>query len=142
MADPPRSIWIHPYEDEQYLQHHPEDRGKLEAWFGPNSRSPSPSGHYPTPAMPATDERGIGGDRTLMAEREREMLDERRFGRELGGGPSGGLFGERSFGDRGFGGGGLLGGLSVDLFFSISIYCISMLNLIFHSAEMNASTAG
>lgn len=117
LADPPRSIWIHPYEDEQYLQHHPEDRGKLEAWFGPNSRSPSPSGHYPTPAMPMTDEHSIGGDRALMA--ERELIDERRSGRELGGGPLGGLFGERSFGDRGlgdrgFGGGGLLGGLSVD----------------------------
>ncbi|KAJ4485962.1 hypothetical protein J3R30DRAFT_3680447 [Lentinula aciculospora] len=43
LENPPRSIWIHPYEDEQYLQQHPEDRGKLEAWMTARSRSPSPS---------------------------------------------------------------------------------------------------
>ncbi|KAF5385519.1 hypothetical protein D9757_005410 [Collybiopsis confluens] len=28
-ANPPRSIWTHPYQDEQYLQEHPESREKL-----------------------------------------------------------------------------------------------------------------
>ncbi|KAK1228623.1 hypothetical protein PQX77_008217 [Marasmius sp. AFHP31] len=28
-ANPPRSIWTHPYEDEQYLQEHPEAREKV-----------------------------------------------------------------------------------------------------------------
>ncbi|ETW86955.1 hypothetical protein HETIRDRAFT_406787 [Heterobasidion irregulare TC 32-1] len=28
-ADPPRSIWIHPYEDEQYLSEHPDVKEKI-----------------------------------------------------------------------------------------------------------------
>ncbi|ESK98061.1 hypothetical protein Moror_497 [Moniliophthora roreri MCA 2997] len=28
-ANPPRSIWVHPYEDEQYLSEHPEAREKV-----------------------------------------------------------------------------------------------------------------
>ncbi|KAK7059102.1 hypothetical protein VNI00_001727 [Paramarasmius palmivorus] len=28
-ANPPRSIWVHPYEDEQYLSEHPEAREKM-----------------------------------------------------------------------------------------------------------------
>lgn len=28
-ATPPRSIWVHPYEDEQYLKEHPEKRDSL-----------------------------------------------------------------------------------------------------------------
>jgi hypothetical protein len=29
-ANPPRSIWVHPLEDEQYLREHPEAREKQE----------------------------------------------------------------------------------------------------------------
>ncbi|KIK70830.1 hypothetical protein GYMLUDRAFT_295770 [Collybiopsis luxurians FD-317 M1] len=36
-VDPYYSIWYHPYEDEQYLQRHPEDRGKIEAWVARSS---------------------------------------------------------------------------------------------------------
>jgi hypothetical protein len=28
-ADPPRAIWTHPYDDDQYLQEHPEVREKV-----------------------------------------------------------------------------------------------------------------
>ncbi|KAL1748560.1 hypothetical protein HDZ31DRAFT_29602 [Schizophyllum fasciatum] len=44
-ANPPRSIWVHPYEDEQFLREHPEARSKP-----PTSRQPSS---------------GAGGDRGL-----------------------------------------------------------------------------
>jgi len=30
-ADPPRAIWTHPYEDEQYLREHPDVREKVES---------------------------------------------------------------------------------------------------------------
>ena len=30
-ANPPRAIWTHPYDDEQYLQEHPEVREKVES---------------------------------------------------------------------------------------------------------------
>jgi len=30
-ADPPRAIWTHPYDDEQYLKEHPEVREKVES---------------------------------------------------------------------------------------------------------------
>jgi len=30
-ADPPRAIWTHPYDDEQYLREHPEVREKVES---------------------------------------------------------------------------------------------------------------
>ena len=30
-AEPPRAIWTHPYEDEQYLREHPEVREKVSA---------------------------------------------------------------------------------------------------------------
>ncbi|KAE9408253.1 hypothetical protein BT96DRAFT_28531 [Gymnopus androsaceus JB14] len=112
LASPPRSIWIHPYEDEQYLQHHPEDKGKFQAWLASRSRSPSPN---PSPSFPnpAPDDRGLGGvpesrglpdDRALMAEREREMVYEDQMAMRGGERGLGGIFGERG----GFGGG--LGG--------------------------------
>ena len=36
-ADPPRSIWIHPYEDELYLKAHPDVREKIKAGGRPGS---------------------------------------------------------------------------------------------------------
>ena len=30
-ADPPRAIWTHPYDDEEYLREHPEVREKVES---------------------------------------------------------------------------------------------------------------
>jgi hypothetical protein len=42
-ADPPRSTWVHPYEDEQYLSEHPEVRekvGKRHSTAGGNLKPP------------------------------------------------------------------------------------------------------
>ncbi|KAJ3721560.1 hypothetical protein C8R42DRAFT_667799 [Lentinula raphanica] len=56
LANPPRSIWIHPYEDEQYLRQHPEDEGKLEAWVAAQrSRSPSPAPDSRSASYATTD---------------------------------------------------------------------------------------
>ncbi|KAL0578591.1 hypothetical protein V5O48_003382 [Marasmius crinis-equi] len=41
-ANPPRSIWCHPYEDEQYLHEHPEAREKVRPPPGPGP------GHAPS----------------------------------------------------------------------------------------------
>ncbi|KAJ7169751.1 hypothetical protein C8R46DRAFT_1089886 [Mycena filopes] len=43
-ATPPRSIWVHPLEDEQYLREHPEAREK--------SRPAADEKHYSAPATP------------------------------------------------------------------------------------------
>ncbi|KAJ3721562.1 hypothetical protein C8R42DRAFT_667804 [Lentinula raphanica] len=42
-ANPPRSIWVHPYEDEQYLREHPDVREKVRpsSSQGLNSKKPS-----------------------------------------------------------------------------------------------------
>ncbi|KAI0080073.1 hypothetical protein K474DRAFT_1658335 [Panus rudis PR-1116 ss-1] len=75
-ANPPRPIWVHPYEDEQYLSEHPEHRGKAKraaseesdlpppysprrhSYSGPSSSGPSsistPSGDRPTTSQPPT----------------------------------------------------------------------------------------
>lgn len=47
-ATPPRSIWVHPYEDEQYIKEHPNSQEKPAApeyarrhsWNGPTTSTP------------------------------------------------------------------------------------------------------
>ncbi|KAH9950451.1 hypothetical protein B0H21DRAFT_535442 [Amylocystis lapponica] len=46
-AKPPRSIWIHPYEDEQYLNSHPDMRDRIAA-----ARKNRPSSDNPPPYSP------------------------------------------------------------------------------------------
>ncbi|KAL5495373.1 hypothetical protein ACEPAI_836 [Sanghuangporus weigelae] len=41
-ADPPRSIWVHPYEDEQFLREHPDVREKVGSKYGRPSGAPPP----------------------------------------------------------------------------------------------------
>lgn len=41
-ANPPRSIWVHPYEDEQFLCEHPEVRAKKETFSGSDLDAPPP----------------------------------------------------------------------------------------------------
>lgn len=44
-GDPPRSIWTHPYNDEQYLDEHPDARNKVlgSNSFGSDASLPLPS---------------------------------------------------------------------------------------------------
>lgn len=42
-ADPPRAIWTHPYDDEQYLQEHPEVREKVESTANRQDSKDSPT---------------------------------------------------------------------------------------------------
>ncbi|KAF8973872.1 hypothetical protein BDZ97DRAFT_1912326 [Flammula alnicola] len=48
-ADPPRSIWTHPFKDEQYLNEHPDVRNKVRASnsFGSDNLLPLPSHELP-----------------------------------------------------------------------------------------------
>jgi len=48
-SNPPRSIWTHPYEDEQYLRDHPEVRGRKEGTYA------APSGPPPTHRRHSSD---------------------------------------------------------------------------------------
>ncbi|KIY66160.1 hypothetical protein CYLTODRAFT_423659 [Cylindrobasidium torrendii FP15055 ss-10] len=54
-AHPPRSIWVHPYEDEEFLKEHPDIREKE------SSRSTHQSkGYAPPPGPPPTHQQGAG----------------------------------------------------------------------------------
>ncbi|EIW86848.1 hypothetical protein CONPUDRAFT_161483 [Coniophora puteana RWD-64-598 SS2] len=41
-AKPPRAIWVHPYEDEQFLVEHPEIRNKLSKYGSSDLEAPPP----------------------------------------------------------------------------------------------------
>ncbi|TDL28596.1 hypothetical protein BD410DRAFT_893577 [Rickenella mellea] len=105
-ATPPRSIWVHPYEDEQYLRDHPEVREKIGRPSSAEGYRPPPG--PPTPQRPASyngdadkgkpgsstgklqkDKRGFFGklkDKAVGTKEEREaarlaeqrMMEERR----------------------------------------------------------------
>ena len=64
-ADPPRAIWTHPYDDEQYLREHPEVREKVESLdtkqkeskdSGSSKRRHSFNGHDSASMVPENDE--------------------------------------------------------------------------------------
>ncbi|PAV22272.1 WW Rsp5 WWP domain containing [Pyrrhoderma noxium] len=55
-ASPPRSIWVHPYKDEQFLNEHPEVRKRLEAGASPPPSYTSYSA--PSGPPPALERRG------------------------------------------------------------------------------------
>lgn len=42
-GDPPRAIWTHPYDDEKYLQEHPEVREKVESIANQQDSKDSPT---------------------------------------------------------------------------------------------------
>ncbi|KAA1467915.1 hypothetical protein DENSPDRAFT_856965 [Dentipellis sp. KUC8613] len=44
-ADPPRAIWVHPYEDEQYLSEHPDVREKVGKTMHHDERPAKPRRH-------------------------------------------------------------------------------------------------
>lgn len=52
-ATPPRAIWVHPYEDEQYLSEHPEVRQKIEKAMEQQMPESSSEGH----GMPSGERR-------------------------------------------------------------------------------------
>ncbi|KAJ3928312.1 MAG: hypothetical protein NXY57DRAFT_533372 [Lentinula lateritia] len=111
LANPPRSIWIHPYEDEVYLRQHPEDQGKLQAWMAADSKSRSPS-PLPDGRSPLYTEdvkvAPVLGDEGRSS---REYYDSRGPGDAYAPGMSTGSH----MGDRGLLGGGRgLGGLGGD----------------------------
>jgi hypothetical protein len=64
-ADPPRAIWTHPYDDEQYLREHPDVREKVESLArqqqdskdspSSNSRRHSFNGHDSASMVPEND---------------------------------------------------------------------------------------
>ena len=63
-ADPPRSIWVHPYEDEQFLREHPDIREKVASKYEPPPGPPPPAGsrtssyrNEPTSPSASTTER-------------------------------------------------------------------------------------
>lgn len=80
-ANPPRSIWTHPFEDEQYLKEHPEAREKVSSRMGSRASSytrpgdkSSDEGHHR--AGPNTQyKRGLLGklkDKAIGTKEERE----------------------------------------------------------------------
>ncbi|KAJ3750590.1 hypothetical protein DFH05DRAFT_98081 [Lentinula detonsa] len=96
LANPPRSIWIHPYEDEQYLQQHPEDGDKLQDWVAAHrSRSPSPStaGKSPRPLY--------AGDVKVPDGSIQELYDYGTPGGTPRGAPALGMSSGLPMGDRG-----------------------------------------
>jgi len=87
-ATPPRSIWVHPYEDEQYLREHPDIREKVGNSPGfrpppdapPGSRSPRAE----SSTSSSSSKRGFFGkikDKTVGTKEERQAarLREERF---------------------------------------------------------------
>jgi len=108
-ANPPRSIWTHPYEDQVYLKAHPDVREKLNAggFGGSNSNLPppsfeesqrlqssggsSPSSQHHAASTPATGsgkpkpERGLFGklkDKAAGTKEEREAERKRKQERD------------------------------------------------------------
>jgi len=100
-ANPPRSIWTHPYEDQVYLKAHPDIREKLNVGtFDPNLQPPSfedsqrlhshggPSSlsqpqvaSISTPGSSKRKDRGLLGklkDKTIGTKEEREAEKKRR----------------------------------------------------------------
>ncbi|KIY45751.1 hypothetical protein FISHEDRAFT_76300 [Fistulina hepatica ATCC 64428] len=83
-AEPPRSIWVHPYEDNQYLNEHPEVREKLAQRKGGRNPSPgassSPTG---SPLLSGSEKhRGFFGklkDKAIGTKEEREAERQRKF---------------------------------------------------------------
>lgn len=95
-ADPPRAIWTHPYEDEQYLREHPEVREKVSSlaqqqgskdsntkpsrrhsFNGNDSNSMVPDEHPTTPdsSKKGKEKRGFFGklkDKAIGTKEERE----------------------------------------------------------------------
>jgi hypothetical protein len=64
-ADPPRAIWTHPYDDEQYLREHPDVREKVDSSAKQQESKDSPTsmprrhsfnGHDSTSMAPDNDE--------------------------------------------------------------------------------------
>ncbi|KAJ7042369.1 hypothetical protein C8F04DRAFT_1219080 [Mycena alexandri] len=90
-ATPPRSIWVHPLEDEQYLREHPEAREKAglaadekqpqysaptTPAVGSPAASSSQRGSYAAPAGSKPEKRGLFGklkDATVGTKEEREQ---------------------------------------------------------------------
>ena len=75
-ADPPRAIWTHPYEDEQYLREHPEVREKVgnltqqqDSSRTKPARRHSFGGHDSTSMVP--DERPISPDSSKKGKEKR-----------------------------------------------------------------------
>ena len=76
-ADPPRAIWTHPYEDEQYLREHPEVREKVSSLA--KQQVSKDSGH----TGPARRHSFNGHDSTSMTPDERPMSpDSSKKGKE------------------------------------------------------------
>lgn len=94
-ADPPRAIWTHPYEDEEYLREHPDVREKVGSLARQQESNASPSkprrhsfngrdsdsmvpgddNPLPDPSKKATQKRGFFGklkDKAIGTKEERE----------------------------------------------------------------------
>ncbi|GLB36016.1 hypothetical protein LshimejAT787_0303040 [Lyophyllum shimeji] len=78
-ADPPRSVWVHPYEDEQYLNEHPEAREKIARTSESSSQTRTFS-PIPENNVPRTRKRGFLGkikDKLIGTKEERELAKRR-----------------------------------------------------------------
>lgn len=85
MASPPRSIWVHPYDDPQYLESHPEVQSYDSPPMYQGSPSPPP---VPTSSRPipngkgkAPEKRGFLGkikDKAIGSKEEREAAKRLR----------------------------------------------------------------
>ncbi|KZT05979.1 uncharacterized protein LAESUDRAFT_813206 [Laetiporus sulphureus 93-53] len=87
-ANPPRSIWVHPYEDEQFLREHPDIRDRLAA----ASASANPN-LAPPPYTPRRHSfSGQGGSKN-----EYLNVDDSRYATSQPGSPSQGGSSSKSF---------------------------------------------
>lgn len=59
-ASPPRSIWVHPYDDQQYLNKHPEAKHLSES---PEYQPPPSPPVVPTASRPNMNEKGKGPEK-------------------------------------------------------------------------------
>jgi hypothetical protein len=73
-ADPPRAIWTHPYDDEQYLREHPDVREKVNSSAKQQESKDSPSSK-------ARRHSFNGHDSTSMADHDEASPDSSKKGK-------------------------------------------------------------
>ncbi|KLO17071.1 hypothetical protein SCHPADRAFT_188013 [Schizopora paradoxa] len=73
-ADPPRSIWVHPLDDEQYLKGHPEAREKSPSPYRPPAGPPPPGAS----SSAASTSSSRGDELRNRMERDKDKGGEKR----------------------------------------------------------------
>jgi len=78
-AEPPRAIWTHPYDDEQYLREHPEIREKIESRDMKQQNS-----KYSPPSMPPGRRHSFHGRDSGTIVRENDEATQNSSNRGIG----------------------------------------------------------